>query len=82
MIVVQEVIAATEKKTRTHQDPKPTELRTVGQSVKHNWDCWQIEDREEEDVLDWQEEDQMELQWDEDEKLEEILERRRVDGGS
>ena len=47
-----------------------------------NWDCSQIEDREEEEVVDWQEEDQMEEQCDEDDKLEEILERRRVDGGS
>ena len=32
--------------------------------------------------MDWQEEGRMEEQRDEDEKLEEILERRRVDGGS
>ena len=41
-----------------------------------------IEDREEEEAVDWQEEDQMEEQWDDDEKSEEILERSRVDGGS
>ena len=69
-------------KSLTHEDAKPTAQRTVGQSVEQNWDCSQIEDRYEEEILDWHEGDQMEEQLDEDDKLEEILERRRVDGGS
>ena len=56
--------------------------RTVGQSVKQSWDCSQIENEEEEEEEDWQKEDQMEVQWAEDEKLEEILERRRREGSS
>ena len=51
-------------------------------SSRINWDCSQIEDREEEEDVDWHEGDQVEEQWDEDEKLEEILERRKVDGRS
>ena len=31
---------------------------------------------------DWQKENQMEGQWDEDEKVEEFLERRRMEGSS
>ena len=50
-----------------------------GQSVKQNWDCSQIKSEEEED---WQKGNQVEVQWDEDEKWEEILERRRMDGSS
>ena len=37
---------------------------------------------QEEEEEDWQKEDQMEVQWAEDEKLEEILERRRMEGSS
>ena len=37
---------------------------------------------EEDEVVDWHEGDQMEEQWDKDEQMEEILGRRRVDGGS
>ena len=55
---------------------------TVGQSVKQNWDSSHIENEEEEDEEDWQKKDQMEVQWAEDEKLEETLERRRMEGSS
>ena len=34
---------------------------------------------QEEEKDDWQKENQMGMQWDEDEKLEEILERRRME---
>ena len=54
--------------------------RTVGQSVKQNWDCSQIENEEEDEEEDWQKE--MGMQWAEDEKLEEILERRMIEGRS
>ena len=75
-------LRAFKKKLRAHVDAKPTVHRTVGQSIKQNWDCSQIENVEEEEDEDWHEGDQMKEQWDEDEKLEEILEQRRVDGGS
>ena len=47
-----------------------------------NWDCWQIENEEEEEEDDWHKENQMGRQWDEEGKLEEMLERRRMDGSS
>ena len=53
-----------------------------GQSVKQSWDCAQIENEEEDEVEDWQKEDQMEVQWAEDEKLEEVLGRRRTNGST
>ena len=58
-----------EKKARVQVDAKPTAQRTVGQSVKQNWDCLEIEHEEEEENEDWQEGDQMEMQWVEDEQL-------------
>ena len=54
--------------------------RTRGQSLMRNWDCSQIEKEEEEES--WQEGDQMAAQWDAEQKLEEILERRRMEGSS
>ena len=75
------MVADIEKKVRAQVDVKPTAPRTVGQSVKHRWDCSQIENEEEDkEDEDWQKEDQMEVQWTEDEKLEEVLERRRMEG--
>ena len=52
--------------------------RTGGQSFMRSWDCSQIENEEEEEC--WQERDQMAAQWDEEQKLEEILEQRGMDG--
>ena len=43
-------------------------------------DCSQIENEEEEES--WRERDQMAAQWNEEQKLEEILERRRMEGSS
>ena len=45
-----------------------------------SWDCSQIESEEEEES--WRERDQMAAQWDEEQKLEEILERRWMEGSS
>ena len=54
--------------------------RTVGQSVKHSWDCSQIENEVEEGRGSLaKKENQMEMQWAEDEKLEELLEQRRME---
>ena len=68
--IAQEVAAGIKKKASAHEDAKPTaQKRTVGQSVKQHGDCSQIENEGEEEDEDWQGE-QMEVQWDEDEKLE------------
>ena len=63
-----------------HEDAKSTVQSTVGQSAKQRRVRTQIENEEEEEEEDRQKEIQMEVQWAEDEKLEEILERRRMEG--
>ena len=45
-----------------------------------SWDCSQIENEEEEES--WQEGDQMAEQLEEEQQLEEIVERRRMEGSS
>ena len=62
--------------------PSRPHREQIGQSVKQNWDGSKMENEEEEGDEDWHKGDQMEVQWDEDEKLKVILERRRVEGGS
>ena len=54
--------------------------RPGGQSLLRSWDYSQIENEEEEES--WQKKDQMAAQWDDERKLEEILERRRMEGSS
>ena len=76
------MVAGIKEKASAHDGAKATAQRTVGQSVKQNWDCSQIANEEEEGEEDWQKENHMEVQWAEDEKLEEILERRRMEGSS
>ena len=78
--IVQKVVLDIEKKARAQVDVKPTAQRTCGQSVKQSWDCSQIENEEEDEEELWQKENQMELQWAEDEKLEESSEQRRMEG--
>ena len=65
--IAQEVAAGI--KASTHDD-KPTAQRTVGQSVKQNCDCSQIENEKKEEEDDWRKENQMGRQWDEGGKLE------------
>ena len=81
--IVQNVFADIEKKAMAQVDVKAIAHSTVGQSVEQSLDCSQIEKRRrghEEEF--WQKEDQMEVQWAEDEKLEKVLERRRMEGNS
>ena len=52
--------------------------RPGGQSLMRSWDCSQIGHTEK--VESWRERDQMAAQWDEEQKLEENLERRRKEG--
>ena len=54
--------------------------RPVEQSFMRSWDCSQIENEEEEES--WREKDPMAAQWEEEQKLDVILERRRMEGSS
>ena len=56
--------------------------RQARRMMPKNWNCSQIENEEEEEEDDWQKENQMAVQWDEDEKSEKTLERRRMEGSS
>ena len=56
------------------------EKRTGGPDLMRSWDCSQIENEEEEES--GQERNQMAAQWEEEQKLEGIMERRRMEGSS
>ena len=74
------MVASIKEEASAQENANSTALRTVGQKVI--WDCSQIENEEKKEEEDWQEEDQMEVQWGEEQKLEDILERRRMEGDS
>ena len=61
-----------------HDGVKKNVKRPVEQSFMQSWDCSHIENEEEKES--WREGDQMAAQWDEKQKLEDILERRRTEG--
>ena len=73
------MVAGIEKKARAQIDAKQTAQRVAGQSVKQNWDCSQIENGQEEEDGDWQQREHTEMQWVEDEQLQEIFEGRRAE---
>ena len=75
--IAQKVVASIKEKAGRYENAKLTSQRTTEQNVKQGWDCSQIGNEEEEEEEVWQGENQMVLQWAEDEKLEEILEQRR-----
>ena len=52
--------------------------KTSWESVVRRWDCSQIENEEDEES--WREGDQMAAQWEEEQSMEEIMERRRIEG--
>ena len=54
--------------------------RTEGQNSMQRWESSQIENEEEEES--WLEGDQMAEQWEEERRLEDIVERRRMEGSS
>ena len=54
--VVQKVVASIKAKAGGHEDASSTEQRSVGQRVKQNWDCSQIENELEEEKEVWQKE--------------------------
>ena len=78
--IAQAVVASIKEEASAQGDAKSSAHRTVGQRVMQNWDCSQIENEEVEEEEGWQEGDQMAAQWDEEQKLEEILERRKMEG--
>ena len=43
----------------------------------HNLDCSQIEDRDEEEITDWYDEDELKRQWKEGETMDVTLEKRK-----
>ena len=76
--IAQEVVAGIEKKARAQVDIKPTAQRAVGRSVKQSWDCSQIEKRRRGRRGRLAKGKPVELQWTDEEKLEKMLERRRM----
>ena len=63
-----------------HDGIKEAVQKPAGQGVMRSWDCSQIENEEEEES--WREGNQMAAPWDEEQKLDEIVERRRMEGSS
>ena len=78
--IAQKVLVGIKENASVHNGAKEAALRPAGQSFMRSWDCSHFENEEEEES--WREEDQMAAQWDEEQKLEEILERRRMEGSS
>ena len=76
--LAQGVVACIKEKMSVHNGDKEAVQRPLGQSVTRSWDCSQIENEEED--ISWREGDQMAAQWDEEQTLEEILDRRRMEG--
>ena len=63
-----------------HDGVKEAVRRPAGQSFMRSWGCSQSENKEEEET--WRQGDQMAALWDEEQQLEEILERRGMEGSS
>ena len=78
--IAQEVVADIKEKASALDGVKEAAQRSVGQSIMRSWDCSQIENEEEEES--WREGVHMAAQWDEEQTLEETLQRRRMEGSS
>ena len=76
--IVKEVAAGILEKVSMEDGVRNDVKRPVGQSFMRSWDCSQIENEEEEES--WREGDKMAGQWHEEQKLEEILERKWMEG--
>ena len=79
------MVAGIKEKESVHDGDKddvkrPVEQSLVEQSFMRSWDCTQIVNEEEEES--WRERDHVAAQWIEEQKLEEILEQRRIEGDS
>ena len=77
---IEEVIRSSQRRMALEECCKSERKRTEGQNPIQRWDCSQIENEEEEES--WQEGDQMAEQWEEEQHLEDIVERRRMEGSS
>ena len=75
--IIEELITGIQKKA-IDEGVKNKVKRKGGQSLMRCWDCLQIENEEEEES--WQERDQMAAQWDKEQKMEEILEQKGMEG--
>ena len=73
------MVTGIKEKVSAHEYDKATAQRTARQSVEQNWDCSQIEHEEEEQEDDWRKENHLEVQCNEDEKMEETF-RTKKDG--
>ena len=54
-----EVVAGMMKKANAFEATKSTPQRTYEQRVRQNWDCSQIQDSVDKDVMDWCEDDEL-----------------------
>ena len=77
--IIEEVIEGIQKKV-IDESAENKEKRTGGPDLMRSWDCSQIENEEEEES--GQERNQMAAQWEEEQKLEGIMERRTMEGSS
>ena len=68
------------EKVSVHDGDKEAVQKSAGQSFMRSWCCSEIENEEEEES--WREGGQIAAQWEEEQKLEEIVERRRIEGSS
>ena len=80
--IAQEVVASIKEKASVHEDVKAKAQRTAERSAKQNWNFSHIENETEGEEDDWENENQMDVQWDEDHKLDENLGRRRMEGST
>ena len=78
--IVKEVVASIQEKVSVDDGVKNNVKIPKGQSFMRSWDCSQMENEEEEES--WREGDHMAAQWDEEQKLGEIFERRSMEGSS
>ena len=76
-----EVVVGMMKKANAFEGTKSTPQRTYEQRVRQNWDCSQIEDSVDEDVMDWYEDDELRKQWEEVVKVEEKLRQKKAEEG-
>ena len=68
------------KKVGVQDGDKEAVQKPAGHTLMRSWDCSQMVNEEEEER--WREGDQMAAQWEEEQKLEEIVERRGSEGSS
>ena len=66
------VVTGVKERTSAHEDAKTTARRTAGPSPVRSWDCSQNDNEEKEEEELWQKENQMEVQWVEDENSKEF----------